>query len=703
MAAVNQSSASRFNIAAFGVSLSAFLALVLAGVFPTDAEGLAPGQGWIAAVGGSESPYVTYFVVTVPLFLAWAGTLLSRRVIQTPVYWIAVPALIFALVTLLSVGFSAFRSASLLAVAPWLIYVLAFYAGSAILGRREGPLLLLSAIAGGGAWVAVRGIIEYGEMRAVDPTWRIFAGWINPNATAAVFCLALPAALACVHLSERVPRLLAGLSAVLISAALYLTQSKGGLLAAGIGIGVYLLLTAIPNPKRVFPISAVAGALVLAGLGLGYAATQQRAATPESTAATGTAPAASRLVAAGESQTQSAGFRTLLWRGATQMMLANPAGEGIGTYRFRSASSGLTTQTILAHNSYLQIGTETGFLGLAAFAAFALAWLVGFFRGARKLAPDFGPARAGIFGSIAGVAAHSFIDSDLHYFGIGLPFFLLLAAGLLVSADCVTPEYTQRSLMAMFAGATVLAVGWLWWASMVDLRRAQLRGAVSVSPTALQDAASALEAISPGDPDAAYWRGLAGRNTPEAVQHLAQAAERHPTPRNYRALADAQVAAGDYAGAEASLRKALRHDPHNLVTLRRLMDLQADTGNNSGAEDTARRLLGVEKTPYFTVRSIPEMVPTETYAARVRLADRAAPEDAITLLEEAKRGYLEFLGTTWPQVQRLDSIAPGSNFAGLTKERAQAILQEGQGVLERLANLGRPDADATSRLAEALR
>src|SRR5204862_536544 len=67
-----------------------------------------------------------------------------------------------------------------------------------------------------------------------------------------------------------------------------------------------------------------------------------------------TTPATPVATASADQNEQSSGFRFLLWKGAAKLIKSNPIGYGIGTYRYESARPGYTTETQLAHNTFLQ-------------------------------------------------------------------------------------------------------------------------------------------------------------------------------------------------------------------------------------------------------------------------------------------------------------------------------------------------------------
>ena len=68
----------------------------------------------------------------------------------------------------------------------WAVALGSFLAIIAVAGRGTGVKWVLGAIVLAIVAMSLRGAMEYGDMRAIDPTWRIFAGYQNPNAAAVI-------------------------------------------------------------------------------------------------------------------------------------------------------------------------------------------------------------------------------------------------------------------------------------------------------------------------------------------------------------------------------------------------------------------------------------------------------------------------------------------------------------------------------------
>jgi O-antigen ligase len=189
----------------------------------------------------------------------------------------------------------------------------------------------------------------------------------NPNELAAVLVPAVAfAAFAFGAVRGALPRLAFAAIAVTLVVAVFLTESRGGLVALGV-----TMLAAIALGGRMRPY-LVALALVVAAVGVTYVSL--------------VAPteAAHRLMSAG-----GGSGRTDLWQVATRAVDDHPL-TGVGAGNFPIVSPRYAAETIdltearlifddphVVHNTYLEVLTELGPIGLALFGTFVagLLWL----------------------------------------------------------------------------------------------------------------------------------------------------------------------------------------------------------------------------------------------------------------------------------------------------------------------------------------
>jgi O-antigen ligase len=641
------------------------LAPVIGGQLSVDTQPLGPGLG--ALVGsffsGAATPALSAALLGCLALVALALVLVRNRAIQAPAWTVGLPlAALFALLGV-SVGVSEFRFVSAQAWVQWLAYWAAFAAVMASAGRERGPRLLVWALVAGCAILALRGIAEYGAMRAIDPAHRIFAGWVNPNALAGMLLLGLFPALVLTLSGERAARLLAGAAAVVIGLALVLTQSRGGVVAAGIGVGALMVaFLAWGGARRAWP-AMVPLALVAA---LTFAV--QETAQLQAPDARGVM---ARIAQGGAVEQQAAGFRLLLWRGALVLMRDQPSGAGAGAYRFSSARPGLHQQTHLAHNTFLQLGVEATAVAPVLLLLAGAAWTVLVFRGARRMPLEKNLLRAGVFAAVAAGAAHNMVDSDLYHFGVGFAYFALLAIGLQLAADGGSPELAPRPLRLSGAGFCAVLALLLSYFGAVEATRARVLGdAAAGDVSGVVAGLRRLAAIAPADGESWMLRAQLSpdaRDPARRLSYLEGAVRRAPTLRGLRMLARERAARGELATAEAILSRVFRADPNNLPGLFQRMIMRSEAGNLEGALADARRLVEIEASPYVQGRAIVELVPRQPIEARLFLARHAtAPRERAELLRGALDGYARYAASTLPMVRLLTGGKDGRHYAGET-------------------------------------
>jgi O-antigen ligase/tetratricopeptide (TPR) repeat protein len=683
------------------LALSCFLAPILGGY--VDPLPLEPGwASLLAAVfGGMELPQGSMVVVALPMVAAVGWVAMRRQVLQVPHATLTGLLLLFLILLSFSLTVSEFTHLSMRELSQWLLYGVAFFAVILGAGRKNGPIAIVGGISAGCLVVALNGILEFGSMRSIDPSWRIFSLWVNPNALGAMLLVGWTLGVTLTAMTQRLAALLCGLGTVMIGFAIVLTQSKGVLAAAVPTLVVWTLLVAIWSSSSRSRHLARAGAIVGATALLGFALQLQAAADPQ-----GRPEALGRLAGAADTQVQSEGFRRLLWQGSVQLIRENPLGAGIGTYRHVSSRPGLTTPTAFAHNSYLQLGVEAGLLAPIVLIAFGLAWLHRILRGSRSMAPEQNVLKAGVLAAVAGIATHALVDSDLHYFGIGFVLFALMGLGIQVAADAATPEFAPKGSRAALLAGALFAVSLAGYHALVEGHRSRVHSDLLRSDVAsARQGLEGLLSIAPRDGESWYVAAQLAPSEGERLHRLERAASLAPHPRNYRALARQQLRAGNTSGAIVSARMALRNDPNNLPALAFLMDLHRQEGELAEATEVAHQLVEVEGKTYFQVRSIPQIVPTETFEARRFLAERSGDAaERAAWLRGAVEGYLLYRERTLPEVVRSHTVA-GEAFVGESLQRARSHLESGIQAARELEQayreLGDPGGCAWAASAEA--
>ncbi len=678
-----------------------FLLPISGGFVANDLQAAEPGFSWFAALGGSaDAPLLGFLLPSICFLSAFALVAIRNRVIQIPF-----PPLVFALIVLAitilgSNLMSEFRFASYQATVQWMLAILSPIVATAVLGRDTGPIRALGALTAGCAVIAAQGILEYAS--SSDPSWRVFCHWVNPNAAAGMLLFGLFCGLGLTLSTNRTSRIASVAGTVLCGIVLFLTQSKGGLFAACIGvvsISTFCLIWGRSLVARILPMGVAIGVLAVS-FGLGTA--MQKSAAKR---ANSDATVASRLQGAASTQVQSEGFRRLLWKTSIELIKKNPVGSGIGTFRYESTKPGIVPQTHHAHQGFLQLGVEAGVLSLIALAGLAFLFFREAFRGVTQLPSQRKLLLGATLAAILASAAHNFIDSDLQHFGSGIAFFVLIGIALQLAMDGTTPEFfPANARYSAFAWCGFLAIGSLYFAC-VDTYKSVARGAFM--------AGNAVEGLKPSELanslapiDGEAWAVLnqfpEHYDDEERLLFLSKAAELSPTMRNYRYLAYFEVRLGHHQQALSALTKALQRDPNNLPALLAKMNIYDSEGNVAEAEKAAQDLIRVESSSSYQVRAIPDLIPTETLIAREYAAKHSDnPKTQIDLRKGALAGYLDYAKRTIPQIIQGAQIDPSYRFAGEGVDDAFRSLESGERIAGLLELAGETDAEIRSLVAGA--
>lgn len=580
------------------------------------------------------------------------------------------PKMQIALVTLMavlgvSVALSPYVTQGIDNWLNWAIAIGAMLLALGSVGRKEGPELALAVILGAGSFVALKGLWEYMAIRDLEPTYRIFAGWSNPNATAGLFLILIPIAMALAWNLSTWHKWLATGSAMLLSSGLLLTQSKGGWLAGAIGIAAFFAFTILwkVDLKKAAPaaLGLLLGIALFAGLVYG----------PRAPGAAGGGGLA-RITSGGAEAEQSAGFRTLLWKTSIELAKEKPLGWGLGSFRFVSGKPGLVTQTVTPHHNYLGMAAEGGIASLVVFGVAAFFWLIRVLPGAKAMTEPQNLLRAGIVAGVLGAGAHGMVESTFAYPGFLILFFGLLGIGLQLSADGSAPELMpkpvrQAAVLAICVAPLIMA---FWFARSDSAKQGLLNAAESRDQSAVANAAVGVKALAGLDGEAAYLAGQYAQSSEDRLAHFQDAARKMPSSRVFRALARAQQQEGDLSGALASLNRAMEIDPANLPALLLIMRMHEGSGDLDAALEAAQRLVDLEKSTVFTVRSLAELVPTETYQARLLIAKQTEDQSKLkeTILP-AILGWADYARLTVPKVKEFGEA--GLPYGGQTPETAR--------------------------------
>ncbi len=344
----------------------------------------------------------------------------------------------------------------------FLCYLLAFCLAAALAaprGQALRPGALVWLIILTGFMVAAVGIAQKGlEAKAIYGFFsprhsKFFTGpYVNYNHFAGYLELAIPLGVSVVAFAlgpgRRSPATaslawLCGGAVVIMTAALFMSRSRGGILAFSlVALGQVLVITALFGLRRMGGRFVAIGLVVLILLGVGAHMTDWRQ----------TLPRFSALF----HQDPTENIRWKLFKDILRMSGQMPlTGTGLGTFAvgyppFKTITrQGLFTH---AHNDYLEILAETGWPGLLLFLGFA-AWVLRRGVGAlaralsRRNRGDPEPARRALLltGSLGGVVSllvHGLVDFNLRIPANALTWFVLcgITVGLSLRPETARPE-----------------------------------------------------------------------------------------------------------------------------------------------------------------------------------------------------------------------------------------------------------------------
>lgn len=420
--------------------------------------------------------------------------------------------------------------------------------------------------------------------------------YISPNHYAGFLEIAAVLGLSVVWWSTRKPavRIFAGWASLCVGVGLLLSQSRGGVLCAGVAVTVWAGVSgwvhSLKRPQglgRAF-FAIFTGLVLLVGAGSWFAsqhfALQQRLAT-----------------------TFGRDIRLANWAAALDQFHSAPVfGTGAGTHLYLGRlyrRPELQSDPVHAHNDYLELLAEYGLLGGVGMAVFLAlharngARAIG--RCARTLRVRGDWSRdelalvIGALTAAAGVAAHSLIDFNLHIPGNALVMAFLF--GILANPDGLgeTPAPAAASPGALLAarrvlpalGGLLLGLALLAWPGEFFTEKGRIHLRSGEFPAAIASAESALQ-LDPWNPFSAFYLGeacrLAVADEPDYAtrQELRNRAERafasglRIFPQDENLLVRRAQVLGELKRldeAEASFQAALAADPQ-LAILRQLYE-----------------------------------------------------------------------------------------------------------------------------------
>lgn len=706
---------------AFGLLIIVvFLAPWWGGRLLLDVNAIAPDEWFSEIFITRNAIFWSHTILGILTISAWILTILKQSVILLPSPKVLSFIALFWFLLFFSFSVTQFPHDYFLEIAKWTIALMTLFTVVALSGRTRGVKSILLALFAGIVVISISALIEYITYSTHAPNWRVFGGWHNPNAFASILSLSVPVlfAFGLVSISDsdnktkyvRVIPVLIVVGLGLTLCALWLTASKGGLLSLSVGLLIFFTLLAISNYGK----KNIHNAISLGVLSLLFAVLILFAAyRPVSDDVQG---GTTRLTASGEEIEQSVGFRKKLWEETFRLSLRSPIlGFGVGSYPNISQRYFTIESSKLAHNSYLQISAEAGFICLFAFLAMGA---IGVYYSARKhtgTTDKMNILRIGIVGSLFSGGANAFIESSFSFFGFSIIFFVLFGLALSLSSDGARTERLFPPLRVLFsvlvgggclfitfssAISDSLVANGLHYATnaqpekaMENFRHAKTAFRVSPRP----DIISAQIYLS----QARFFREKAMydevRNSSDlALSHLKKAIELKPTASLHSLLAEAYDLSGykDYALKE--LQNAIALAPHSPHYKSKLFEFLLNELHNNDEQiiSLAQELIEAEKSDYYVYDPLPQFVKTYTIKPRLFLAEVARQngdiDSQISYLEGAFEILYSYFSITIPELKRMTSnnlslakqIVPSE-----TEEKIHILKQQITDVKNTLTNL----------------
>jgi O-antigen ligase len=487
----------------------------------------------------------------------------------------------FLIWNVLALPTSVYKHDSYLEVARVFGALFTFFAVSS-LWRRDRAVWILGAWVLGMLWCDRVPIYEFLKFRGAGQA----ATFANQNMLANALAMTLPIAAILPLLVRRFTRLgavvaLACLPFCFCALGLLVTSSKGGLLAAMIGLLVTAVLigrakkaelgTAVRRNRAAF-----AGGALLLLLLFGFI---------------GAKTVLPRLRSAGAAQDNSSVFRTYVWRSTWEMARAKPVtGFGPGSFPHVYPQFAYVSHTRHAHQSWSQIAAESGvpsLLLLLCAIAVALA------AGAKRLKTQDWPLVAAMSGAVVALLVHGCVDSGFHTTSITI--MLAVALAVLAQSDAPPKESAGR-LNLFWLGATLL----LAVAGNQTQKAAIGEDALDVATDFLKTGAPSMaiaraHEATASDPGSARlwlslgrWQERGGENGEAALQTAAQL---QPTGTfNWANLARHAARAGSPLDADKYYARALECSPLDTSLLLERAQYRLQSKDSRGYDDLKKLL-----------------------------------------------------------------------------------------------------------------
>jgi putative inorganic carbon (HCO3(-)) transporter len=355
------------------------------------------------------------------------GLLAQKKVLVST--GVDIPTIAFFVLVLLAALFSVARSGSLSVLPLYGLYFIAFYLAS-VLPRPRDISWLLGGLLLAGALSALLGLWQYKSGIQTSLSWidikqaedirtRIFGPFDNPNIFAEYLTFILPAGLVLLVTERRwLGRVIWGTVLALAAAALVLTFSRGGWLAA---VAAVLVLGLLWEPRLLV---AVAALTVL----MPTVASDQ---------------VMQRASSIGSLEDSSNTFRLSIWVAALSMIRSYWfTGIGLGTAAFNQVYPQFMiagTPAIHTHNLYLQLALELGMPGLLVFLWLLVAVLARSLRALPRLSYRNRGVLTALMAGLAGFLLHGAVDNVWYSPKLALLFWVMLGLTVSLGKEVYSP------------------------------------------------------------------------------------------------------------------------------------------------------------------------------------------------------------------------------------------------------------------------
>lgn len=480
---------------------------------------------------------------------------------------------------------------------------------SSVLRSEKSLSVAISTLAGIGFALGVFAAVEY---HSQGGSWRVFTTFQSPGFFGGYLTLLIPVTFAALlGARSRMWAVLFALSLALQAHSLLLTGTRVALAASALGVVVLLALGLWQRAVKKEQVLRFVIALVLVA-GAAYLAK---------------APTEARISGpAAQAQAHSGSFRIATWKGTASIIKANPIlGTGAGTFDLVFPKYRIAGPTKMAHDSYLQIASDSGVFALLALAAAFVGLITGGFRSFRGSASPL--LTCGIIGALAAALVRNTLDSDIYNAAIGFTFWILAGLAAAQSANSrvlLLKPWSKYLITVVLLGMIALQYSFVLGQSRYDSAESAMRDGRWDAAVSLYSSAAAVDPLR-ADHQLRLGQLLAASSDGDremldtGLGHIRRAIELEPTRAKHQiSLGRILVDKGDVSRAVDAYRQALVVDPHAtpaMLALARLL-------KGKSSDEMYARLVTEESSPAETLKGVPEAVNPDFAWARYYFGEK---------------------------------------------------------------------------------